>query len=169
MKYKIGDKVWYARRKSEQKTIECPDCFGQRFLTVIKGDLSQVTIDCAGCASGYEPPKGYITYHESVVGVSEVTIDRKEETSKGVTYGFNGCYNAEETEMFDTKEGAEARALELSVKYNQEKLDEINRKAKHDRTWSWHVTYHRREIKRLREQLVYHSSKLDVAKARAKK
>lgn len=166
MKYKIGDKVWYAKREVTQKTVECPDCFGNRYLTVIKGDGSQVTIDCAGCASGYDPPLGCVTYWEQATDVIEIVIDRVEETATKVEYGFSGVYSVKETDLFCNKESAEARALDLADKHNQEELDKINRKEKHNRTWAWHVTYHAREIKRLREQLVYHTAKLDVAKAK---
>ena len=96
MNYKIGDTVWYAQLKSVTKSVKCPDCFGDKFLTVIKGDSSQVTIDCAGCSSGYNPPNGYVNYTAYEVAVTPVVIERKEETSLEVRYGASLA-------IFDTK------------------------------------------------------------------
>ena len=167
-KYQIGDKVWYAQRKSVSKKMLCPECFGQKTLTVILGDGSHVSIDCAGCASRYEPHTGYVAYNEAITDVSEITIDRIEETTSETEYGFSGCYRIKENEMFINKEGAEKRALELAQEHNKEVMEGINRKEKNHRTWSWHVHYHREFIRRIEKDLVYHKSKLEVARAHSK-
>jgi hypothetical protein len=167
-KYKIGDRVWYAERKAVEKTVVCPDCFGSKALTVIKGDGSQVSIGCAGCASGYEPPKGYINYMSSEVAVSTSVIDRLEIKTDKTTYGSSGFYSVEECDIFDTKEEAEARALVLAKEYNDEQLARIYQKEKHNRTWAWNVRYHRDCIKRAEKDIVYHTAKLNAAKEKVK-
>lgn len=167
-KYKIGDKVWYAQRKAVEKTMQCPECFGQKALTVILGDGSQVSIECAGCMDGYEPPKGYVAYSEHITDVSEVIIDRVEETTVETEYGFNGCFRVKETELFVNKEDAEKRALELAQEYNREQIEKINRKEKHNRTWSWNAHYHRQRIRTAEKDLIYHKAKLEVAKVKTK-
>ena len=166
-KYEMGDKVWYAKRDVVVKTMPCPECFGQKALTVILGDGSQVSIDCAGCACGCEPPTGYITYLEYIEKVLEVTIDRIEETSTETKYGFSG-HRIKETELFMNKEDAKRRALELAEEFNKEEIEKINRKEKHDRTWSWNVHYHRKCIRGAEKELIYHKAKLEVAKAKEK-
>ena len=167
-KYKIGDKVWYAQRKSITKTVICPDCFGQRALTVIKGDDSRVSIGCAGCRIGFKDPTGYINYWSQEIDVSEVTIETIEETALKTEYGFRNCYRTEETELFTNKEDAEKRALVLAEEHNQKELDNINQKEKHNHTWSWNACYHRNCIKNAERDLIYHKAKLEVAKVKAK-
>ena len=41
-------------------------------------------------------------------------------------------------------------------------------KEKPARSWAWHVTYHRREIKRAERDLEYHTRALGIAKEKAK-
>ena len=170
--YNIGDRAWYASRKSTEEKVICPECFGKKFLTVILGDDSKVTIDCAGCASGYEPPKGYVTYYKQDVDVSQVVIDRVEINPTYVEYGFNkdGCthHTAKDTDVFSTRKEAEIRAEKLAEEWNKEQHDKIHRKEKNNRTWSWHIHYYRRQIRDAEKTIEYAKAQLDVAKARAK-
>ena len=130
MTYLIGDKVWHASCKSTKERVTCPECFGKKYLTVILGDDSQVTIDCAGCASGYDPPRGYINYWKQYVDVSLVIIERVEINPDYVEYGINrtDCsYRiVKATDVFLTKKEAEIRAQELTENWNQEKLAKIH-------------------------------------------
>lgn len=170
--YNIGDKVWHATCKTTLTKVTCPECFGKRYLTVILGDDSKVTIDCAGCASGYDPPKGYVTHYEHGADVSLVTIGRVEINPDHVEYGFNrvgGCMNiAKDTELFSTKEEAEIRAKQLSEEWDKDQLTKIHQKEKHDHTWSWHVHYHRKQIKDAEKTIEYAKKKLDAARIHIK-
>ena len=168
MKYKIGDVVWYAQVKAFEEHEVCPDCFGQLALTVIKGDGSKVSIDCAGCAAGYEPSKGYVSYWAWKPDVRQVCIDRVEVSSRGVEYGHSQNYGVLEEELFDTKQEAEIKADEKWKEHNAEELRKIHMKEKHNHTWSWNACYHRRCIKSAEKDLAYHTAKLNVAKAKAK-
>ena len=162
--FKIGDKVWYASRKTINKSIVCPECFGKKALTVILGDDSTVSIDCAGCASGYDPPKGYVTFWEQSVNVSEEIIQKIIIEIDKVEYGFNNCYSTDEKNIFLIKEDAEKRASELAEEHNKEELEKIYRKEKNNHTWSWNVHYHRNCIRNCERDLIYHKAKLAVAK-----
>ena len=170
--FNLEDRVWHASRTGVEERVVCPECFGKKYLTVILGDDSQVTIDCAGCASGYDPPKGYVTYRKQDVDVSQVTIDRVEINPDYVEYGFDragcGIRIAKDTEIFATKEEAEIRAKELSEEWNKEQHDKIHRKEKNNRTWSWHVHYHRRQIRDAEQTIEYAKAKLDAAKTHTK-
>lgn len=166
--YNVDDKVWYAGRESTVEKVVCPECFDKKYLTVILGDDSQVTIDCAGCSKGYDPPKGYITYFKQSVKVELVTIDRVEIDRDYVEYAFNkvGCHCniAKNTDIFSTKEGAENRAKELAEEHNKEQLAKIHQKKKNDRDWSWHVHYYRKMIRDAEKTIEDAKKKLDVAK-----
>jgi len=167
MKYKIGDLIWYAHMKYVSKTVTCPDCFGQKALTVIKGDGSQVSIDC-GCRHGCEGPRGYYEYTAYVPDVRQVAIQRIEIEGENISYGHSQNYSAQESDMFDNKEDAEKRAVELVAQHEVEELAKIYRKDKHNHTWAWHVRYHRECLKRAMKDIEYHSAKLNVAKVKAK-
>ncbi len=167
MKYNIGDVAWFAGCKSVERSVVCPDCFGQKALTVIKGDGSQVSIDC-GCRHGCEGSRGYYTYWTWTVYAHQITIQRIEVNGQEVRYGHDDCYSCSESELFDTKEDAEKRAAELAEQHEKEELEKIYRKDKHNHTWAWHVRYHRESLKEAQRQLEYHSAKLNVAKEKAK-
>lgn len=171
--YNIEDKAWHASRKGTEEVVTCPECFGEKYLTVILGDGSQVTIDCAGCASGYDPPKGYVSYYKSSVEVELVTICKVEIYQDHAEYGFNGTdsfhHIAKDTDLFATKEEATIRAKELAEEWNKEQLAKIHRKEKNHRDWSWHVHYYRRQIRDAEQKIEYATKQLDAAKAHVKK
>lgn len=165
MKYNIGDLVWYAKMRCVEKQITCPDCFGQKALTVIRGDGSSVSIDC-GCGHGFEGPRGYYTYTAWEPFVTKVSIDRIEIKGTDIEYGHSGNYYCKESDLFDNKEDAERHAIELAAQQEKEELEKIYHKDKHNRTWAWHVRYHREQLKEAMRQVEYHTKKLNVAKAK---
>ena len=169
MKYKIGDVVWYAKVQCYEASEPCPDCFGQRALTVIKGDGSQVSIECAGCATGYEPAKGYIKYSAWRPDVAQTSITRIEMKADGsCEYGHGYSYSSQEDELCENEADAIRKAEERMAEHNAQEIARIHQKEKHNRTWSWNAHYHRSCIKRAEKDLAYHTAKLSVAKVKAK-
>lgn len=171
--FNIGDKVWHAGRESTPEQVICPECFNKKYLTVILGDDSKVTIDCVGCSVGINPPRGYITYNKQSVEAKLVTICRKTEESDHVEYGFDraGCamHIAKDTDLFSTKAEAEIRAKELAEEWNKEQLIKIHRKEKNDRAWSWHVHYYRKTIRDAEKTIKDAKARLDAAKIHKQK
>src|ERR1035437_4444904 len=161
----IGEVVWVAvAKKHEAVEQACPDCRGQKYLTVILGDASQVTIDCSTCSSGYGSPLGCVlvsTYKPAVL-VSSV-----QEIAKGdadnVVYSGEGFYRVTESELSDSSVSAFTLAVKKSEDADTEEKARLQRKEKDSRTWAWNVTYHRRCIKQAEKDLAYHKSKLDVS------
>ena len=167
-KYNLGDEVWYASFEIRTKQIVCDDCRGQKYLTVIMGDGSQVTIDCVGCSAGFEPPKGYNTIYEGTPNSELKTITKVEIEVDRVRYQFSH-YICDEDRLFDTKEEADKEAERLAEEYKQEQLYRLkNLKENNKRTWSWNAYYHRRAIKQAQKDLEYHTAKLEVAKIKEK-
>lgn len=167
--FKVGDNVWYAKMESIEKSVRCPECFGLKYLTIIFGDQSEATIDCAGCQSGYEPPKGFITYHAWEPRAWRVTISGMDIRNDKITYWFTEGYGSSiENVLFQNQEAAEIRALELAEEHNQKEIKKINKKDKDHRNWSWHAHYHRARIREAEKALVYHTAKLNVAKTKSK-
>src|SRR3990167_8173518 len=108
-KYNLGDKVWCVKLDTIQEKFQCPDCFGNKYLTVILGDNSQVTIDCYRCTIGYEPPLGYVVFDKKIVAVKQVIVEGINICSDYIEYIFE--YNSvKEEELSDTKEEAEIKA-----------------------------------------------------------
>jgi len=167
--YKIGDEVWHASRTNKEMKATCPDCFGNKYLLVILGDGSKVSIDCATCTSGYGGPRGYVTYYKQSEDVKQVTIDRVEINPTYVEYK-SGCFLFEDTDVFPTKKEAEVRAKELLEIYNQQQLKRINQKEEKDRnhTWAWNVSYYRKLLRRAKADLKCATEKLEVAKQHVK-
>jgi len=166
--YNIGDRVWYAGRESKKERITCPECFGKKYLTVILGDDSRVTIDCAGCAAGYDPPRGYVEYWKQTFDVYRIIIDGVKINRNHVEYLYNYHRIAEDTEIFSSEEKAESRAKELAEEYNKQELQRIHRKEKNNRTWAWHVHYYRKMIRDAQKEIERAQEKLDAAKQKAK-
>ena len=170
MKFKIGDEVFFASFDMREAWITCPDCLGKRALTVIMGDDLQVSIDCAGCGRGYEPPTGLITIYRHEPRVTIKKITGVEVCCDGKTnYKIECNYTIEEDRLFAKREDAEKKAEELALKFAEdEKFRMANLKEDRKRTWSWNATYHRGRIRDAERDLVYHRAKLEVAKFKAK-
>jgi len=173
-KYNIGDKVWYAHFESITRSAICPECMGDRYLTVIMGDDSRVTIPCAGCSSGYDQPTGYVSYWESAPMVHQTTIDGMEVSKEKVKYKIEtSSYSwriLHPEDVFDTSDEAAIRAKEMSDEYNKKQLDKLNKKdfQHRHRTWAWHVHYYRREIREAKKTIEFAEKKLSAAKEKAK-
>lgn len=163
-KFKLGDTVWIATSETVEERVTCPDCMGKKYLTVIMGDDSRVTIDCANCAPGFEYPRGYIILYNHIASVRQVIIDGIEENTEETWYRFEKCRTILEQELFVDKEGAESRAAELVQERNDEEKKRLITKEKHNHTWAWNATYHRRCIKQAEENIIYHTAKLEAAK-----
>lgn len=168
-KFKIGDSVWIPRFNMVDKPVVCPDCLGRKALTVIMGDDSKVSIECTGCSQGYDPARGYIVLHEWKPTIEPTTVDTIKLNGDGWLYSGNRFYEQPESGVFATDAEAMARAVEMGKAHEADELDRLeNRKENTRRTWAWNATYHRRELKEAQRRVEYHSSKLNVAKAKAK-
>lgn len=164
--YKVGDAVWYASCDTRRQYTQCLECFGIKYVTVILGDDSRVTIDCAGCGRGYEPPTGYIAYFERTPEVRKITIDRVQVTKDKIEYGFSGCYCVEADRLFNTEAEAWDRANALAEQLNQEELEKIKKKEKPNRTWAWNAHYHRNCIRRAERDIRYHTKSFKQQKGK---
>lgn len=167
-KYNIGDTVWFAHRKIVTDRVICPECFGKKILTVILGDNSKVEIDCMGCASRLENPRGYCEYYKQEITVKQIAISGFECNGIKTRYRFDSCYIVDEEDVFDTKEATEVRAKELAEQHNKEELDRIYRKEKNHKNWAWHVYYYRNQIRSALKDIEYAEKCLHIAKQKSK-
>lgn len=173
MKYEIGDALFCATFESQKDYITCPDCGGTRTLKVILWDGTEYIINCAGCAAGYEPPRGWIrTYKRTpkvaIVTISGIEIKRDGLTEYRASLSENSCRILNEDELFADKAEAEVRAAELVKELEQKERDDIEKKEKPTRTWSWHVYYHRKQIRDAEKTIACATDKLNAAKRHVK-
>jgi len=168
----VGDQVWVAEISSTDRWEPCPDCLGKKFLTVILGDDSRVTIDCAGCGVGYQPPRGVVKVYERKPEPRSRVISGMQVQGKDITYhvGGSSAYRTySESIVFSTEGEALVRAQALAKEEEEDKRKSILKKEQDRRTWAWHVTYHRRSIRDAKKALACHTEKLAVAETHKKK
>jgi hypothetical protein len=175
--FKVGDKVFLASFRYEEKQLVCPACFGKLQLKVILGNDEEVIVPCNSCDRGYLNSTGYITESEWTPKVEEVVIQKidAEETLEGrkverYFYNYNWSVCPDDNKLFKNKEDAEKRVAELIEEHELNKKESIKRKKQEPiKTYGWHVRYHSREIKELERKLEYHKTKLIICKSHDKK
>lgn len=175
MRYKVGDTVWVGDFSPLAAVhMTCPDCGGTGRLRVTFHDETQVSINCANCARGYEPPTGYIIVHRNEARARQAVVSGFEARSgEPVRWHYDGSRcgsyrTVDDDAVFDTEADAMAWAQKKSSEYEQEQRDRIAKKEKDSRSWAWNASYHRRCIKEAQRQVEYHTSKLNVAAIKAK-
>ena len=168
--FKIGDQVWLARFEVVASSVECPDCGVTGRLRVTFHDETQVSINCANCARGYEPPTGRVTVHERKAIAHPCVVTGMEITAEGIEYHLSGGagYHFRSRDVFSTIEGAEARGTVLAEEAKKEELARVYRKERNTRSWAWHASYHRNEIKRCQKEIERHTARLNVASLKAR-
>lgn len=178
-KYQIGDVVWVGEWKAYEVSEPCPDCGGTRALKVILFDGTEYIIECEGCKRGYEGPYGIVrrtAYRPVVVELQVQGVGQgcwSDEIGKWkyqVGYEAGGtCYQEIiEDEVFIDEQSALNFAISKGRQLEINEAARVLMKDKPAKTWAWHVTYHRREIKRAEKNLVYHTAKLNAAKGHVK-
>ena len=163
----IGDIVWVATWEREQRWLPCPDCFGKKFLTVILGDDSRVTIPCSECGPGYNSSRGVVETWEERPSVAQVKLTGLELRPEGMEYRSHSSYYKADR-VFKTEEEAKAGAVVLTQQHNEEQKKRMLSKERGDKTWGWNATYHRNCIRTKTKEIAYHTEKLEAAKLHVK-
>ena len=178
MKYELGQKVWYAGVQNIEKQMPCDTCFGKRFITVILGDDSQVTLMCEGCKgrggeySYEEYSRGYNIIWQYESFVREASINRIEAQIKdGVPlteYGIEESWRVDESQLFLSKEDAEVEATRLAKEMSDKAEESYKQKHQDKKSWAWNVNYYKRQIKEAQETVERATKKLAYAEQRKK-
>lgn len=58
--FALDTELWWTGNGYAETWVECPECAGTKAITMIQGNGTRVSIDCAACSMGYEPPRGVI-------------------------------------------------------------------------------------------------------------
>ena len=175
-RFDIGDKVFRGQYAITEEWETCPDCFGKLKLTVKIGDDSIVEIPCARCSLGYDPPRGVVkTYRNKTVVkphiVTGLTIsgDKTEYQLDG-SYGESGSswVNSPEEATFATEVDAMEYAESERIEHEKTENRRLHAKTQDHHSWAWHVTYHRRELKRSEQEAERHRVQIGIAQSKAK-
>jgi len=168
LRYQIGQQVWWASFESSEDHVVCPDCNGMKYIRVLLYDDTMLTIKCEGCSPGYEPATGYVRVYTRKPRAVLTTITRLEIQDGKVEWGIAGSYRVDDDELFDTEEDALAAATLKTERADREERERVNHKEKPTRSWSWHVHYYRREIRRAEADIVRYTAALNVARVKAR-
>lgn len=174
--YEIGDKIWTARTSKNNSYIKCPDCFGKKFLTVILGDDSQVTIECGECRDGYLGASGHIHtwQHTAEVDCSTISGIEAQLDEDGVELidyrvgGSRAYRRYTQWEVFDSEEEAKECAEKMVIEETVRELEHFKRKVKGDKNWAFSISYHRGRIRKAKKEIESATKQLDYAKTKAK-
>jgi hypothetical protein len=168
MKFEIGQTVFRASWEPTETHVTCPECAGEGRMRVILPDEAIVSIECEGCKRGFEGPKGYLVAYDRAARVLIEVITGMEIRDGKTEWATTGTYRASEDDLFISEEEARTRAIDLAAEVARQERERINQKEKSTRSWSWHVHYHRREIREAERRIEYHRAKLAVANLKAK-
>lgn len=165
-KYEFGQEIWYVDTSSKERYITCVDCFGKRYLTVILGDDTVLTVPCETCKergwSDYS--SGILVVYDCIATPAQGTINRIEfRRDSTIEYGVEGRYSLDEAEIFLNREDAEILAKQVEQEKTAESENKYKNKEKDTRSWSWHVTYHRKQIEDAKRTIEYATKKLNYA------
>jgi len=172
--YAIGEECWYIGPGHREIEVPCPDCAGSKRVTLVRGDGTQVSLECNTCQLGYDPPRGFITRTIYECRPRPFIPRRVEVRGDEVTYSASGpeatCFSTVRAEDMFTDRDECAKACEQR---NQEHAAEeaaremANIKSKH-RSQAHALHYHGGCIKRLERELEHHRRKWQEIDAKAK-
>lgn len=168
MKYEIGQQVWRATFDSREAFVVCPDCAGTGRLRVMFADDTVVSIECAACGPGYNPPTGRIKVYDRQPAARLTTITGVEISAGKTEWRTSDSYIVQDEDLFDNEADCLVRAQAIATEYDRAERERVNKKEKDTKTWGWNAHYHRREIKDAQRRIEYHTAKLAVASLKAK-
>lgn len=167
--FQIGDYVYVPRFQQTETKIVCPDCLGQKAVTLIMGDKQHVSIECAGCKSGYEPARGYRILHERVPSVEIGKVTSVALGEDGFLYSGDGFYNANEHQIAQDRDNAMKIAENMAASHKAEELKRFQtQKEFTHRTWAWHAHYYRSKVRQAQKDIETYTAMLNVAKENCK-
>lgn len=167
--FNIGDNVFRANYAPMTEVwIECPECAGTLAHEIILGCGDRVSIDCAECGPGYNPPTGKIRTYEPVASVNQFTVTGMEIREGKTRYYSATSHVHDDYNTFATHDEAMERAEVLVQEHREREAEKVTRKEKSHKSWAFNASYHRENIKRCERDIEYHKAKLAVASVKAK-
>lgn len=164
--FEIDKVYWLPKLSSSQQMVPCNVCYGNKVITVILGNGEEVEIPCEGCSVGADPAHGY---HMEYVYTPSVNKFKLVEIQSYTKYQGKDEWTVKsetgEITKWEQLEDTKEKALEVS-EATMKKLQEDNfnscgtRRNYSIQKASWHIHYHRTQVKEHERKLEYHRGKV---------
>jgi hypothetical protein len=159
--FKIGDVYYRPISAPRQTTITCPICDGKLYITIILGSGEQLQVECDGCDTGLNRPKGTLTEWNQDPATEFFEI-------ASITSFHNGSWgvmsSSGSTCDFSNLETFEVDALRIATEQSKEVYERnmairLHRKRETKKA-GWSIQYHRQCIKDAERTIQWHQSKI---------
>jgi hypothetical protein len=121
-KHDVGDKVWVATFQRTEYGETCPDCLGEKAVTVTTPAGESFTVACQTCRHGYESTglvsRWEYTGHVWQGTIGSVRVDTHDDEPVGymlVETGVGSGTIHREANLYSTIEDAESASVELAA------------------------------------------------------
>jgi len=58
--FALGQPLWWVGNGYQEEWVVCPECCGTKVITMVQGNGTAVSLNCAACAVGFMPPTGRV-------------------------------------------------------------------------------------------------------------
>ena len=164
--YDVGAEMWTPSNDSHMLTVQCPECCGNKYVTVTLGSGNVYTLDCACCGHGLDRPRGYVEVRDYTSGPKCVTLGAVTIETWGsgpeLRYGGIGV-----TDLYENEEACrdECTRRNRERKKNDEE-QALHRIASKRKELAWSVHYWGRQVAELKRDLERAEARLAVCKER---
>jgi hypothetical protein len=169
--FAIGESIWWPAFDTLDSYIDCPDCGGTCVYRITLWDGTEHNLPCQTCLSGFLGPMGRILSPVPVAKARTGIVSGMTITQAGSKYQVGdgrSHWLIADQDAFTSQEEALAACPPLLAAYHADNQRRIAAKVKNHKSWAWHVSYHRREISRLREKIEQHAQQLGIARCKVK-
>jgi len=117
--FALDTEIWWTGYGYTETWVQCPECAGTKAITLIQGNGQSVSVDCAACSMGYEPPTGMI---------KQITYQHKPEryTPRRVRVDGDEIWYSESGAFENGYQSVEAKYLFASKEDCQTECDKLN-------------------------------------------
>jgi hypothetical protein len=168
----IGSEMYVVRAESRELFRPCPVCNGDKRVTLILGSGEHVSIDCDFCKAGWLGPTGTEKYYEWSAEVVRCVVSGLEARDGAVRYYTDapsgGRYVYDASQTYDSHDEAMVACGVAIAEREAEQTERMGRKVKANKSYSWHVGYHRREAAEHRRKMEYHAAAAVVVQAKSR-
>lgn len=163
--FAIGQEVWQAKSSFEPEYITCPDCLGEKTLTVIQGNGQKFTVECGACKQGFNPSIGKIQTRQYKIYPYAFTCQSLE-LHGNTFYYYDGPNNGSPSDrLFASRDECQKKCDELNDEHakEEERRSIANLESKR-RDLAWSVYYWNKVVKELEKDLERARNRLNVCK-----
>jgi hypothetical protein len=167
--FALAEVVWHAGYGQHSEWSTCPECCGSKTITLTQGNGDQVSLDCACCSRGFNPPTGTIERRVSNRRPVPFICAWVEVRGEEIRYMENTTGSGtivDSKDLFRDQNACQQRCDELNKLFEEEQerliLATISHKRK-DMAWSAH--YWGRKVKDLERELELAKKRLGLIKS----